>query len=422
MAPLTPDEVSSTILDLEDASASKKPDLYTNLLDKILANSSSDTLGTNLTIFVESLLSESLSVVTARPLLGQFVTSLSKIEDASTKIEVGTRAIELLSPKVVSYEEQDTNLKYLVASAYESEEEFTQAAKTLEKIPVDSSQRTVSADDKAKLWIRIVRCYIEDDDTTSALSYLNRIKNIIHGVKDTETRLLFNLNQAKILDSQRNFLDASAAYHSISLETVIDESERLRALSEAIKCAVLAPAGPLRGRSLARLYKDERASQVDEFSILEKIFLNRLLSQSEVASFAATLQPHQLAKTSDGSTVLDKAVLEHNLLAASRLYSNIGIAPLGLLLGVSAEKAEEYAAQMIEQGRLSGYIDQIGGYIYFEAEEGSGERKVKHESAVVGREMRKWDANVQGVAEEVEKVVAVIQSQYPQFYAEHMVH
>jgi COP9 signalosome complex subunit 4 len=421
MAPLASDEVSSTLLELEDASASRKPELYNNLLEKIIKSSAPDTLAANLIAYVESVLGESLNVVTARPLLSQFVSELTNVQNAEVKIEVGTRAIELLAPKVVSYEEQDTNLKYLVADAYEAEEEYIQSAKTLEKIPVESSQRTVSPDDKAKLWIRIVRCYVEEDDTISALSYLNRIKNIIHGVKDKETRLHFNLSQAKILDSQRSFLDASAAYHSISQEALIAEEERLRALSEAMKCAVLAPAGPLRGRTLAKLYKDDRANQVDEFSILEKIFLNRLLSQEEVAAFASTLLPHQLAKTADGSTVLDKAVLEHNLLAASRLYSNIGIAPLGLLLGVDAEKAEAYAAQMIEQGRLSGYIDQIGGFIYFEGE-GTGEKKTKQESAVVGREMRKWDANVQGLAEEVEKVTSVIQNQYPKFYAEHMVH
>ena len=422
MTPLSTEDVSSTLLELEDASASRKPDLYTQLLDKITSSSSSSTLAPNLIAYIESLLGESLNVVTARPLLAAFVSKLATAEDANVKIEVGSRAIELLAPKVVSYEEQDTNLKYLVADAYELQEEYIASAKTLEKIPVESSQRGISADDKAKLWIRIVRCYVEEDDTTSALSYLNRIKQVIYLVKDKETRLHFNLNQAKILDSQRSFLDASAAYHSISLETLIEESERLRALSEAMKCAVLAPAGPLRGRTLAKLYKDDRANQVDEFGILEKIFLNRLLSQEEVAAFASTLQPHQLAKTADGSTVLDKAVLEHNLLAASRLYSNISTRTLGTLLGVDAEKSEEYAAGMIEQGRLSGYIDQIEGYIFFEGGEGTGERRTKVEGAVVGREVRKWDGNVQGLAEEVEKVASGIQVLDPGFYARHMVH
>lgn len=187
-----------------------------------------------------------------------------------------------------------------------------------------------------------------------------------------------------------------------------------------MKCAVLAPAGPMRGRTLARLYKDDRANQVEEFPILEKIFLDRLLEPAEVKAFAEKLQPHQLAKTADGSTVLDKAVLEHNLLAASRLYSNIGVDQLGGLLGVDGDRAEGYAAQMIEQGRLAGYIDQIDRLIFFEGE-ATGGKKTGHIDAVVGREMRKWDGNVQGVAEEVEQVTTMIQTQYPDFYAAQMV-
>ena len=63
-------------------------------------------------------------------------------------------------------------------------------------------------------------------------------------------------------------------------------------------------------------------------------------SPAEVGAFAADLKEHQLAKTSDGSTVLDKAVLEHNLLAVSRLYQNISTTALGQLLGVDADRAE----------------------------------------------------------------------------------
>ncbi|KAK3061041.1 hypothetical protein LTR53_019902, partial [Teratosphaeriaceae sp. CCFEE 6253] len=115
------------------------------------------------------------------------------------------------------------------------------------------------------------------------------------------------LSQARIYDSQRSFLDASTAYLALSNETVIDEEERLQALSAAITTAVLAPAGPARARQLGKLYKDDRANGTAEYSILEKIFLDRLLSPSEVKAFASGLGEHQLAKTSDGSTVLDKA-------------------------------------------------------------------------------------------------------------------
>ena len=266
------EEVSSRLLEIEDSSASKKAANYNDLLSKILVVSTPDKLATNLVAYVESLLGESLGIVASRPLLTSFVGQFRDVKDPDVKIEVGQHVLQLLAPKVVSYEEQDTEIKYILADAFEEQEDFTSSAKTLQTVTLDSSQRAVSADDKARLWIRIVRCYLEEDDPTSASTYLNRVKNVLHEVQDKETRLQFQLSQARILDSQRSFLDASAAYHAISHEPIVDEEERLKALSEAMKCAVLAPAGPQRGRTLARLHKDDRADQVEEYSILEKIF------------------------------------------------------------------------------------------------------------------------------------------------------
>ncbi|KAF2498626.1 COP9 signalosome-like protein complex subunit 4 [Lophium mytilinum] len=414
-------DVPSALARVESSTAADKSAGYNELLQAIITTSTPDTLPGNLITYVRSLLGDSLGIVASRPLLAAFVDQFRHVKDPDVKIEVGQKVLELLAPKVVSYEEQDTQIKEILADAYETQEDFRSSAQILQRITLDSSQRAVSDDDKAKVWIRIVRCYLEEDDPTNAFGYINRVKNVLFGVHDKETRLQFQLSRARILDSQRSFLEASQAYQNLSFETIIDEDERLRALSAAIVCAVLAPAGPQRGRTLARLYKDDRASQVEEFGILEKIFFDRLLSPKEVKTFAEKLSPHQLAKTSDGSTVLDKAVLEHNLLGASRLYNNIGLDQLGELLGVDAERAETYAAQMIEQGRLAGHIDQIDRFIFFEGE-GSGERKTGHAERIVGRELRKWDANVQSLSEEVEKVTTMIQTQYPDYYAAHMVH
>lgn len=66
-----------------------------------------------------------------------------------------------------------------------------------------------------------------------------------------------------------------------------------------------------------------------------------------------------------GSTLLDQAIFQHNLLAASKVYKNIRIEELGRLLGIEAEKAEKIARQMISEERMEGSIDQIKGYVYF---------------------------------------------------------
>jgi len=64
---------------------------------------------------------------------------------------------------------------------------------------------------------------------------------------------------------------------------------------------------------------------------------------------------------------LDRAVVEHNLLSASKLYNNITFEELGALLEIPADKAEKVASQMITEGRMNGYIDQIDYIVYFES-------------------------------------------------------
>lgn len=108
-----------------------------------------------------------------------------------------------------------------------------------------------------------------------------------------------------------------------------------------------------------------------------------LLRKDEVAAFAASLAPHQMATLNDGSTVrslrpatpraqpanpackprlqnpagaqparapslrpratqvLERAVIEHNMLAASKLYVNISFEQLGALLGIDAAKVRQ---------------------------------------------------------------------------------
>lgn len=413
-------EVNSALREVQAAPVSDKPTQYHTLLQQITA--SSKNLAADLNAYSRTLLDDNLGVVILRPLVSNFVEQFRGIKNPEVKIEVGENVIALLQTKGVGqYEEQDTLIKEAVAEACEEIEDYRKSARVLGSINLESTQRSLSNDDKAKVWIRIVRCYLEEDDPTSALTHLNKVKNVIYSVTDKETRIHFQLSQARIHDSQRNFLDAAKAYFALSLESTIAEEERHQALASSIVCAVLSPAGPPRSRMLATLYKDDRASSVENYSVLEKMFFDRLIPPQETKAFAETLQPHHLARTADGSTVLDQAVLQHNLVGASKLYNNIGFDQLGELLGIDAEKAEDYAAKMFEQGRLSGYIDQIDRLIFFEGE-ASGERKTGQSERVVGKELRKWDANVQGLAEEVEKVTTMIQTQYPEFYAAQTVH
>lgn len=60
------------------------------------------------------------------------------------------------------------------------------------------------------------------------------------------------------------------------------------------------------------------------------------MNSSDVEKFRKGLLPHHEAVLSDGTTWLQRAITEHNLLAASRLYATVSLERLGRLLNVEA--------------------------------------------------------------------------------------
>jgi hypothetical protein len=263
--------------------------------------------------------------------------------------------------------------------------------------------------------------------------------------QNEELDLQYKTCYARVLDSKRRFLDAAARYYELSQTgtrviggRAVQEEELAQALAAAITCTVLAAAGPQRSRMLATLYKDERTASLPVATLLEKVYMERMLAPAEVAAFAAGLQPHQLALLPDGTTVLERSVTEHNLEAASKLYNNIYVeggwaarsrthaaamcrarallpsprpsllsslwctppchlhpphtslclcvsplpAELGALLGVPADKAEAAAARMALESRLAAAIDQVEGLVTFT-------------STAAADPLARWDANIE---------------------------
>lgn len=93
-----------------------------------------------------------------------------------------------------------------------------------------------------------------------------------------------------------------------------------------------------------------------------------------------------------GSTILERAVTEHNLLSASKLYNNITFEELGALLEIPPMKAEKIASQMITEGRMNGYIDQIDSIVHFETRE----------------VLPTWDKQIQSLCYQVNQIIEKI--------------
>ncbi|CAO3681767.1 unnamed protein product [Umbelopsis vinacea] len=377
--------------------------------------------------------SEQIGLVVSRQALTDFITAVDeRVQDLETKKDAFHFAIDKIQSRVVSFEEQMSSLREKLASVYEQEEEYVEAAKILQGIPLDSGHRVVSDHYKLKIYIKIVRLLLEEDEAVAAETYLNRAALLIPNSQDLVTNLTYKLSQARILDSKRKFLEACSKYHELSYVSELDDEEKLRCLGAAVQCAVLAGAGPQRSRALGTLYKDERTQQLSSFPVLEKMLLDRVLRPSEVSEFSSSLKPHHLARLADNTTVLDRAVIEHNLLSASKIYNNIMFDQLAALLNTSPEQAEQVASRMIAEGRMVGSIDQIEQLIFFESGGAAVDEKVEANVSAVSEaanagtgvienkrigqsmiEAVKWDTAIQSLCHQVEDIIESIQAKYP---------
>lgn len=284
-------------------------------------------------------------------------------------------ALEKLAPRTVSYEEQSTALREQLASVYQSQEEWSKAAQTLAGIDLESGMRVIDPEYKLGMCVKIAMLYLEDEDAVGAETFIKRASSLLSSCTNEELELQYKSCYARLLDSKRRFLEAATRYFELSqvghklIEggRRLDEGDVMKALSAAITCTILASAGPQRSRMLATLYKDERTSRLPILHpFLEKVYMERILKAEEVENFAMSLAPHQLARLPDGSTVIERSVMEHNLEAASKLYSRIYISELAALLGIpDRDKIEKAAGKMISENRLQGKLDQVDGVITF---------------------------------------------------------
>lgn len=274
------------------------------------------------------------------------------------------------------------------------------------------SVRQYTVDYKLETYLKIARLYLEDGDPVQAEAYINRASLLQAETRNEELHVLYKVCYARVLDYRRKFIEAAQRYNELSYRTIVDEGERMTALRNALICTVLASAGQQRSRMLATLFKDERCQHLPAYAILEKMYLDRIIRRSELEEFEALLQVHQKASTLDGSSILDRAVFEHNLLSASKLYNNITFEELGALLEIQPSKAERIASQMITEERLSGYIDQIDGIVHFESKFQicvNYSKVLTTDFFFIAREVLPlWDKQIRSLCYQVNKIIEKI--------------
>lgn len=263
--------------------------------------------------------------------------------------------------------------------------DFSAAAAVLSGMRMDDDKDSIyyfEKADRADVYVKIAECFLEEDQIAESESAVTKAGSVVESIENAEQHLplilRYKSTYARVLDSNRKFLQAASRYHDLSQSSgeLISAEDLLAMLGRAVTCAILAPSGPQRHRILQHLYKDSRLHQLDSISqfethatILTKMFKSQILGKEELVKFEASLQTHQKAIMGDGLTIMERGVLEANMLAVSRIYQSIYLNELAVKLGVSNEKAEKVAATMITEGSLEGSIDQVSNLVEFYTEE-----------------------------------------------------
>ncbi|CAF0898421.1 unnamed protein product [Brachionus calyciflorus] len=387
-----------TLLNLKGLSHKELIDKYKNLLDQVLLIENQHERFEEIKCLIDLLVNESVGLVISRQIFTDLCNLLSNLSKEEAK-NISNYGLLKIQPRNISFEDQVTNFRQILSEIYEAEGDYKQAANVLSGIPLETSQKQYQSDFKLKTYIKIAELFLQEADSAQAEISLSRAAALEKETKDLNLQIKFKAAQAKVWDFKRKFVEAASKYYELSLNTLITESEKIHALNDALNCTVLAPAGKQRSRLLATLFKDERCQKLPAYNILEKMYLERIIRPYQVKEFESVLLPHQKAKTLDGSALLDRAVVEHNLLAASKLYNNIKFEELGNLFDISPEKAEKIASQMISEERMNGYIDQIGSIVHFGAPQC----------------LQSWNKQMQNLCTQVNLVIEKIQQAEPEW-------
>ena len=110
--------------------------------------------------FIEHIVGEDVPLVASRQVLTDMAAGLSSLGPEALK-EVGLFAVESIHPRVTSFEEQVSVIREALATLYEAEEDWTNAAKMLSGIPLDSGIRVLEDNYKVEKYIKISMLYLQ---------------------------------------------------------------------------------------------------------------------------------------------------------------------------------------------------------------------------------------------------------------------
>ena len=175
------------------------------------------------------------------------------------------------------FDHEDTVFKKEFAESLAAKDDFEKAAKVLEKINTDQSDK--SSKEKVEIWLMIAENWFEVDEAMYAEGYVNKAAHLMREIDPkSELQTQYKCFAAKVLDSKRSFNLAAWKYYAVSNLDGMEATDVEAMLRCAMTCAILSPAGDKKYKIMNQLHKDERGREIDpHYELLDKLFRGKII-------------------------------------------------------------------------------------------------------------------------------------------------
>jgi len=304
----------------------------------------------------------------------------------------------------------DNKLRTLLFEYLLSKEDYQEAATVLLGLRMEDvdeeSVYYMQPFKRVDVFVKIAECYVADKDSSRAEGAVQKAGGIIDSILNPEQNVSlitrYKSIYADVLDANLKFLQAAGRYlelsHVSSFGNMVDTVDLLHMLGKASTCVILSPINAQRERMLGKIFGDERLFHLDNIGcfkyhipILKSMYLKRIIERDDgLINFENSLSDHHKTTMVDGLTIVQRAIVEHNIVAMSELYSSVFFSHLERFIDISPKHAEEIIAEMITNGRVYGSIDQIDCILYFQ----------KNQSGLI-----EWDETIVGFCSRLNDIV-----------------
>lgn len=128
---------------------------------------------------IDEITSEQRPLNESKPIINYLATHLKQLDNSST-LAVCEHAISKLRSRQLQFDEEDCLFKKEMAEVLVARQEYEQAARTLESINIEHTNRQVSSHEKAELWLQIAENWFEFDDSVNAEKYISKAAHVMH--------------------------------------------------------------------------------------------------------------------------------------------------------------------------------------------------------------------------------------------------